>query len=149
MHKPKVVNAIQELKKAHPKKMALPAKVIEAARPESSPLHSYFCWDDTKAAHQFRLSQARDLLASIDVVYEGSADPVPLFVSLASDRKAGGGYREINDVMSSDELRDEMLQTALKDIEAIQFRYKRLKEFSRVFAEFEKVKKTVQRKKSA
>ena len=29
--------------------------VVEAARPEDAPLHSYFEWDDTEAARRYRL----------------------------------------------------------------------------------------------
>jgi len=39
-----------------------PADVIEAARPVGSPLHTRFTWDDTEAAHQYRLWQAREII---------------------------------------------------------------------------------------
>ena len=39
-----------------------PEDVVEAARPANSPLHTRFTWDDSAAAHQFRLEQARTLI---------------------------------------------------------------------------------------
>ena len=43
-------------------------KVVETARNPKHVLHDYFEWDDRKAAHSFRVDQARTLLA--DVRYE-------------------------------------------------------------------------------
>jgi len=42
--------------------------VVSAARSESSPLHGYFNWNDTEAAHQHRLEQARDLIKRVKLV---------------------------------------------------------------------------------
>ena len=38
--------------------------VVAAARDPLSPLHSKFQWDDSKAAHRYRLWQARQIIAS-------------------------------------------------------------------------------------
>ena len=40
----------------------LPEEVVEAARPKSSPLHSFFTWDNKKAAEERRRDQARELI---------------------------------------------------------------------------------------
>jgi hypothetical protein len=40
------------------------AETLEAARDPNSPIHSCFQWDDSLAAEQYRLEQARD---SMDV----------------------------------------------------------------------------------
>src|SRR5210317_675994 len=44
-----------------------PQQVLEAARNESSPLHSFFDWDDDVAAESWRLHQARTLIKSVKV----------------------------------------------------------------------------------
>lgn len=41
--------------------------VREAAKP-THPLHDQFEWDDKKAGHQYRINQARQLIASVKVV---------------------------------------------------------------------------------
>ncbi len=48
---------------------------IEAAKVKTSPLHDTFEWDDTAAAHQHRLKQARTLIRSVEVVIIGSNKP--------------------------------------------------------------------------
>jgi hypothetical protein len=45
-----------------------PSAVVDDAQDEGSPLHDHFEWDDDKAAHAYRLSQARELITSIKVV---------------------------------------------------------------------------------
>jgi hypothetical protein len=45
-----------------------PAQVVEAARDPANPLHEEFEWDDSVAAEQWRLAQARTLIRSIRVV---------------------------------------------------------------------------------
>jgi hypothetical protein len=47
-----------------------PIAVIEAAREPDSPLHGYFEWDDSKAAEQYRLDQARCLIRSVQFEVE-------------------------------------------------------------------------------
>lgn len=47
-----------------------PQAVVAAARDEGSPLHKYFLWDDIRAAHAYRLDQARRLIRSVVVEVE-------------------------------------------------------------------------------
>lgn len=44
-----------------------PNDVVADAKSETSPLHSFFTWDDTEASHQFRLDQARSLIRNVQV----------------------------------------------------------------------------------
>lgn len=44
-----------------------PESVVEVARSESHPLHSYFTWDDSVAAHKYRVDQARVLIRTVKV----------------------------------------------------------------------------------
>lgn len=51
--------------------------VVDAARSGNSPLHSYFEWNDKKAADRFRLEQARNMLANIKIRYIDGDDGQP------------------------------------------------------------------------
>lgn len=44
-----------------------PELVVRDAEDARSPLHSQFEWDDSKAAEQYRLEQARDLIRSVEL----------------------------------------------------------------------------------
>lgn len=47
-----------------------PESVVDAARDPEHPLHECFTWNNTDAAHAYRLDQARKLIASVRVVIE-------------------------------------------------------------------------------
>jgi predicted MarR family transcription regulator len=119
------------------------ADVVVAARPEASPLHNQFEWDDSAAAENYRLWQARQLI-SVTVEYLNTHDPNPVFVSLTVDRKiGGGGYRTLVSVLSDEAQREQLLADALSDAKQFREKYKVLKELARVFAAMEEVESEV------
>jgi hypothetical protein len=78
--------------------------VLDHAVKKSHPLHDYFEWDDSEAAKKYRLDQARDLIQRVKITIETpNKEPVEFraFVSLESDRSAGGGYRHITQVIKN------------------------------------------------
>lgn len=84
--------------------------VIDAAKNEDSPLHSHFEWDNDKAAENYRRWQARALIARCKITIASSEGvEVRAFVSLTQDRTSGGGYRMTADVISDDDLSEELL----------------------------------------
>ena len=111
--------------------------VIEAARPEASPLHSKFDWNDTEAAHKWRQEQARALIrVTVHMLPSNiSKEPVRVFVSLTPDRKDdGGGYRTLVSVLSKRELREQLLVDAGVDMERFRQKYAQLIELAEVIA---------------
>lgn len=111
-----------------------PHDVVDAARPADSILHSYFTWDDTEAARQHRLSEARFLIRvhvqTIEV--EGKDVETRVFVSLSTDRNGSGGYRTMTAVMSDEENRRQLISDALRDLRTFEARYASLRELSKV-----------------
>jgi hypothetical protein len=57
-----------------------PDLVVEAARDPAHPAHDHFEWDDTAAAREYRLSQARHLISTLRVHLEEEQMFVPVFV---------------------------------------------------------------------
>lgn len=86
---PEVVEALELIAKEDPDGLVQPERVVEAASNPDSPLHRYFEWDDSEAAHQWRLAQARRLVVRV-VVRDGSRKPVRVNVTI---RKADGTER--------------------------------------------------------
>lgn len=118
-----------------------PEKVVDAARDESSPLHSRFEWDDSEAAERYRVWQARQLIAITVNVIEGSADDEQLWVSLKPDRAESGGYRSMVNVLSDKNLRDQLLSDALEDMRIFERKYRHLKELANVFSAMERTRR--------
>jgi hypothetical protein len=86
---PEVVEALEVIAKDDPDGLVQPEKVVEAASNPDSPLHRYFEWSDSEAAHQYRLQQARKLVVRV-VVKDASRKPIRVNVTI---RKADGTQR--------------------------------------------------------
>ena len=113
----------------------LPENVVEEARRKSSPLHSRFEWDDDKAAHEYRIWQARQLISvTVSFLPSKTQSPERIWVSLKEDRKGAGGYRPLVAVLSDADLRQQLLSDALEDLEFFQEKYKKLTELAEVFS---------------
>ena len=120
--------------------LLMPEIVVNSARPESSPLHSRFEWNNGKAAEAYRIWQARQLIRVVIETLPGANGTSEVFVSLSSDRKHGG-YRVMAEVLSVAKMREQMLADALAELELFRDRYKRLRELAAVFAEIRKIKR--------
>lgn len=127
-----------------------PVDVVEAAREESSPLHDWFQWDDSEAAHQYRLIQARNMLRVYVKVADSDNEPVQAFVSLTTDRvKAGGGYRAMVDVLSDETMSAQLLQDALTQLNNMRQKYGRLQQLVKVWEEVDRVQVVIKRADAA
>lgn len=65
-----------------------PEELLKVAAKKQSAIHSLFNWDDAKAAHEYRLVQARVMVNSLQVEItsiEGKQDRVQAFIG-SSDR---------------------------------------------------------------
>lgn len=125
-----------------------PEDVVEFARNERTALHGDFQWDDTAAAQQFRVWQARQVIRLTITVVDSPAGKhsIPMYVSLVTDRqKPGGGYRPLVDVMSSVDMRDELLRQALNELKTVKKKYQQLQELRPIFRAIEKVESKTQR----
>lgn len=109
--------------------------VVERARAEEHPLHDRFEWDDTKAAHQHRLQQERQLIRICVVEVPQVEMPIRQYVSIIEDRGEGrAGYRRVEDVLSDEYRRLRLLEQSLGDFERFQQKYAVLEEWAAVFA---------------
>ncbi len=107
-------------------------EIVDAARDESSVLHSLFEWDDTEAAEQWRLYQARHIVRKVYIVLSKHEErKTRFYVSLRSEREKGGGViRVVTNIMSDDDLRAEYIEDAKADLKAFRDKYETLRELS-------------------
>lgn len=112
-----------------------PKTLVDEARDESSPLHSQFDWDDTKAAEAHRINQARQLIrVAVRVIPNISNQPVREYVSLSNLRQTGtGSYLATVDVVSDEALRAQALADAIKALRQLETRFGYLNELSPVW----------------
>lgn len=83
-----------------------PEDVVNTARDPENVLHRCFIWDDKKAAHEHRLDQARELIASIRYEYEVEEHTyaAPEWVRDPTQPSHDQGYVTVTSLRSNDEL---------------------------------------------
>jgi hypothetical protein len=129
----KIQSELETIRNRHGGLLTAEATVAFAQNPKVE-LHKQFTWDNGKAAEQYRLQQARELIKTFVVIYEGNH--APQYVSLSIDRqKEGGGYRSTVEVMSSKKLRKLLLAQAVLELIQFKARYKQVIELAKVFDE--------------
>lgn len=97
-----------------------PEQVVEDARDPKSPLHPCFEWDDSKAAHQHRLYQARKLVAVyVTQTIETRQIRVPMFVRDPDAAPNAQGYVRTVVVKTEKERAREVLLDELGRVAAI------------------------------
>lgn len=113
--------------------------LVDAARPKASPVHGLFEWNNSVAAERFRFAQARDHIEHLTVVVvtERAETVMPVAFSLGR----GDGYTASETVLSSTELRGQLLAQALASAEAWRLRYQYIHELATVFAALDEVKR--------
>ncbi len=104
-HKDAVKIELAQITKAHGG-VLYGEDVIEFASDPATELYCEFEWDDTLAAHQYRLEQARHVIrVTVELMPDTGAE-VKVYVSLQDDRHGSrGGYRKMLDVLKDPELR--------------------------------------------
>ena len=120
-----------------------PKAVVEFARNPKTKLHSKFEWDDTKAAHEHRLEQARRVIRLEFQVIEvaGEKREEKMFFSIIEDRHVSGGYRLVDDIMKESDLREKLINQVLSELIRIKNKYKELHELAKIFEAIETLEK--------
>lgn len=127
-----MVNATieKELRALHSRDGVLTCEaVVDAARAKSSPLHSYFTWDDSRAAERYRLIEAGKLIATVRIEYrqKKAAQVVyaPAFIPTGTN-KGKRQYYPVEEVTKNDFLREKALADARSEMEGTRARYSHL-----------------------
>ena len=92
--------------------------VVEAARPEESPLHGQFEWDDTEAAHQFRLVQSRSLMRRVGVIIREEVKPLIHVPPETASGVRRGRYLIDEDLVKDVDEYARAIQSAQSDLDA-------------------------------
>jgi len=115
-----------------------PKVIIEEARPNNSLFHKVFEWDDVKAAESYRVEQAKELVRKLVVVTTQDTSDKGIetraYVSVKSEEFGKKpSYIAISRAMSDDDLRKQILQQAINELENFKRKYSNLVEFKKIF----------------
>lgn len=132
-----VVGAHIEMLREKFKGELTPEDILDDAKNGNSPLHSFFEWGDSAAAHQYRLQQARGLIRAVVAIYTREDDGKAAIRQKAYVHIKQGDtshYREMSHAMSVKSTRDNVMGTAWRELQQWRAKYKDLQEFANVFA---------------
>ena len=122
-----------------------PERVVNFARSPRSPIHHRFQWDDTLAAVQYRLWQARELIASVMIdVQEVKGGPVRGFYNVITEDH-GQCYVSFETMLNDKDLFDQAVAEAVRNLEYWEKQTRHLKELSGIFNRAKKAAKKLRK----
>ena len=127
-----------------------PEIILDAAKSKRSPLHHFFCWDDTEAANEYRRIQAATMIRRIKVTYtpsEGHSVKVRAFVNVVEpddndepreidghgiNSKPRGIYVGFEYAVKNENYRDQIIEQCKSDIKAFRTKYSAISEARKI-----------------
>ena len=120
---------IKEVKKLEGKKGYItPEDLLTEAKNPKSPLHSMFEWDNTKAAREYRLWQARQIIDHIKITIEEREVGAYHNLKVVIGNVKRQGYFPINTILSNVDMHKQVLAIAVGELRYWQNKYRDLKE---------------------
>ena len=113
-----------------------PDMIVEAAKDENSELHKCFEWDDTIAADKYRKHQARMLVASL-VVKTETTEGEAVAVRVISSTAARNVFKPTVMLIKQDQEYADLLARAIRELKAVQMKYKVVEELQDIFEAIE------------
>lgn len=111
--------------------------VVKVLKSVNHPCHDLLDWDDKHAGQKWREEQVRSLSRRLNFVIKqnGDSKPIPVAVSLVR----GDGYMSTDYVLQREDLKNKLLEMALREAREWMARYKHLEELAEVFAVIDKI----------
>ena len=140
-----------EAEKAHKALEAIRARdngltddaILKAAAAKNHVLHSWFEWDDSAAAIQYRRDQARLLIRSLEVVYVETPDIKTRVYEVEHKSRPQDPQRTVytttEEVLANPESRDRLIAEAIRAAMQFRRRFKMLHELDSLINEIDKV----------
>jgi hypothetical protein len=130
---------LEKLRKQHKGELTA-QQVLEDAKKKTSPIHSFFEWDNSAAAEAYRLSQAQGLITAVVAIYtQDDQPPVQTRASVSVPDRQTGQVHEMSQVATH----DAVLRRALRELMAWRKRYEDLSELAPVFSVADLVEKSL------
>jgi hypothetical protein len=119
-----------------------PKALVDHARSKDSPIHSLFEWNNAKAAEEYRLWQARELIVTVKIDYSGQEIQTYHNIKVVEGNQ---GYYHWDDIKKDKNLLNEVIKNAITQLEYWQSKYETYQALSKVInrEELEKAKQSI------
>ena len=119
-----------------------PRELLNEATPYDSPLHNEFEWDNDKAATEYRIYQARNIINSLTVtISTEQKEPVRAFFNIT---QANASYTSTKVIMQDKGSREILLKQAYSEMQEFKKKYKALSELEPVITSITQVSNELQ-----
>ena len=108
-----------------------PKNVVDEARPEESPLHPEFEWDDAVAAEKWRKKQAQLLIIHTIRIQEDNPTATPVRAFHVTVEKSH--YEPVDLILKDEAKREVLLENAKRELISFKKKYSALQELASVF----------------
>lgn len=117
-----------------------PEQIVEKATDESTELHKCFEWDDSAAAHKYRLSQAQGIIRCLVVVNEKVEDKeLPTVRAIVSTNMRENTYEPVRITIRNVDSYERLKAEAFRELEAFRKKYAVIEEIGDIIDELEAV----------
>jgi hypothetical protein len=117
-----------------------PEQIVEKATDESTELHKCFEWDDSAAAHKYRLSQAQGIVRCLVLVNEKVEDKeLPKVRAIVSTNMRENTYEPVKITIRKVDSYERLKAEALRELEAFRKKYAVIEEIGDIIDELEAV----------
>jgi hypothetical protein len=116
-----------------------PENVVKAASDENHVMHPLFEWDDSLAAHQYRINQARSVVRAICVKVVENLPPIRAYVSVTPVVTGVPGqnlrreYQQTHVALSNPDSREQIVSQAKRDLDTYHNKYDALVDLSTIY----------------
>lgn len=115
-----------------------PEHIVDAAKNKKSVLHCLFEWNNSEAAKQYRLQQARNIINNIHVTIISDGEPISISYYEIIKTDEGRVYKSI-DIMTFNE-EEQVIEQTLKSLEQLKEKLVRFKKFHNIIVKLDEVK---------
>lgn len=117
-----------------------PEQIVEKATDESTELHKCFEWDDSAAAHKYRLSQAQGIVRCLVMVNEKVEDKeLPKVRAIVSTNMRENTYEPVKITIRNVDSYERLKAEALRELEAFRKKYAVIEEIGDIIDELEAI----------
>ena len=117
-----------------------PEQIVDKAKDESTELHKCFEWDDSAAAHKYRLSQAQGIVRCLVLVNEKVEDKeLPQTRAIVSTSMRENTYEPVKITIRNVDSYERLKAEALRELEAFRKKYAVIEEIGDIIDELEAV----------
>jgi len=137
-----------EIIRTHNKGKLTPKNIVEVAKNKNHLFHRYFIWDDSTAAHEFRIEQARGLIQAVRVeIIPFDNDKPKEFRAFVSVIERGvRSYQPAEKVLNDVSLKEQLFADALRDAQTFIEKYNNLVDLEPLFSGVKEVRRRLRLK---